>query len=72
LFVGLPHRNQGLSSAALVEVREFCRQAGIRALSVEVGPQNGPAQTVYRRTGFVEVANRQWLTLPFASATHAG
>ncbi len=70
LFVRLPYRNAGLSSQALAAMRDFCQQAGIRAVSVEVGPDNGPAQTVYRRTGFVEVPGRQWLTLPLAAATH--
>jgi ribosomal protein S18 acetylase RimI-like enzyme len=70
LFVRLSYRNLGLGSGALATIREFCQQVGIRAVSVEVGPNNGPAQAVYRRTGFLEVADRQWLTLPLASATH--
>lgn len=70
LFIRIDYRNQGLSSIALTELRAFCQQAGIRALSVEVGPDNGPAQRVYRRTGFIDVPNRQWLSLSLAPATH--
>jgi ribosomal protein S18 acetylase RimI-like enzyme len=70
LFIRIDYRNQGLSSTALSELRAFCQQAGIRALWVEVGPENGPAQRVYRRTGFIDVPNRQWLSLSLAPATH--
>ncbi|WP_040585723.1 GNAT family N-acetyltransferase [Spirosoma luteum] len=70
LFVRIDYRNRGLSSQSLAELRAYCQQAGIRSLSVEVGPANGPAQRVYRRTGFVDVPNRQWLSLPLATATH--
>jgi GNAT superfamily N-acetyltransferase len=66
-----PHwRNKSLSTGALIEVRNFCERAGIRALTVEVGHDNGPAQTVYRRVGFAEVADRQLLVLALASPTH--
>lgn len=70
LFVRAAFRNAGLSTAALTEVRTFCHQLGIRALTVEVGSDNAPAQTVYRRTGFVET-DRQLLTLQLADPTHA-
>ena len=70
LFVRIAYRNRGLSFQSLTEIRSYCQQNGIRSLSVEVGPANGPAQRVYRRIGFVDVPNRQWLSLPLASATH--
>src|ERR1035438_7054850 len=56
LYVKPDWRNKGLSTAALVEVRKFCEVAGIRALTVEVGHKTRPAQTVYRRVVFGEVA----------------
>jgi GNAT superfamily N-acetyltransferase len=70
LYVKSGWRNQGLSSGALVEVRNFCERVGIRALTVEVGHENGPAQTVYRRAGFAEAPNRQLLALALAAPTH--
>jgi GNAT superfamily N-acetyltransferase len=71
LYVKSGWRNKGLSSGALAEVRSFCERVGIRALTVEVGHDNGPAQTVYRRAGFAEAANRQLLALALAAPTHA-
>ena len=70
LYVMPAWRNKGLSRAALLEVRRFCEAAGIRAITVEVGHNNGPAQHVYRRVGFTEPADRQLLTLPLAAPTH--
>ena len=70
LYVKSGWRNKGLSSSALIEVRNFCEALGIRALTVEVGYDNGPAQTVYRRVGFVEAPNRQLLALALSAPTH--
>jgi len=70
LYVKPEWRNRGLSTGALTEVRNFCEQAGIRALTVEVGHNNGPAQKVYRRVGFAEAVDRQLLALPLAPPTH--
>jgi len=70
LYVRPDWRNKGLSTAALIEVRDFCETAGIRALTVEAGYQNGPAQTVYRRIGFAEASDRQLLVLALAAPTH--
>jgi GNAT superfamily N-acetyltransferase len=67
LYVKPDWRNKGLSTSALVEVRNFCEQLGIRALTVEVSHSNGPAQTVYRRVGFAEAADRQLLALALAA-----
>jgi len=70
LYVQPDWRNKGLSTGALVEIRSFCEGLGIRALTVEVGHNNGPAQTVYRRVGFAEAADRQLLALALAAPTH--
>ncbi len=70
LYVMPPWRNRGLSTAALLEVRNFCEAAGFRALTVEVSYNNAPAQTAYRRVGFIEAADRQILALALAAPTH--
>ena len=70
LFVRRDFRNRGLSSRALRELREHCRDQGIRAITVEVAPDNAAAQRVYRRLGLVEVPGRQLLALPLAPPTH--
>jgi GNAT superfamily N-acetyltransferase len=70
LYVKSGWRNKGISSGALAEVRNFCEGVGVRALTVEVGHDNGPAQTVYRRADFAEAANRQLLALALAAPTH--
>jgi GNAT superfamily N-acetyltransferase len=70
LFVVPKNRNKGLSTAALIEVRDFCKISGIRAITVEVGSSNGPAQVVYRRVGLIEPPDRQLLALALAQPTH--
>jgi ribosomal protein S18 acetylase RimI-like enzyme len=67
LYVKPGWRNQGLSTAALLQVRHFCENTGIRAVTVEVGHHNDPAQTVYRRAGFAEAPDRPLLV---ARPTH--
>ena len=71
LFVQAPHRRAGLGTAALTEVRDFCANRGIRALFVETGRDNVPAQALYRRVGFVDT-DRQLLALRLADPTHVG
>jgi GNAT superfamily N-acetyltransferase len=70
LYVMPAWRKQGLATAALAEVRSFCETAAIRAMTVEVGFSNVPAQTVYRRIGFIEAVDRQLLALALAAPTH--
>ncbi len=70
LYVKPAWRNQGHSKAALIELRSFCELSGIRAVTVEVGYENAPAQAVYRRAGFTELAGRQLLALALAPPTH--
>jgi GNAT superfamily N-acetyltransferase len=69
LYVRPESRNAGLGTAALAEVRLFCVGLGVRAMSVQVGRENGIAQSVYRRTGFATV-DRRLMTLELASPTH--
>jgi len=44
--------------------------SGIRAITVEVGDDNAPAQAVYRRAGFAGAAVRQVLALGLAAPPH--
>jgi GNAT superfamily N-acetyltransferase len=71
LYVKPAYRNRGLSTAALIEVRNLCESIGIRAMTVEVGHSNAPAQKVYRRVGFADAEGRQLLALGLAAPTHA-
>jgi ribosomal protein S18 acetylase RimI-like enzyme len=59
LYVVPACRNRGLSKAALSEIREFCKVAGVRAITVEVSCNNAPAQAVYRWLGLTERHDRQ-------------
>ncbi len=70
LFVVPQSRNRGLSTAALIQVRDFCKSIGVRAITVEVGHNNGHAQTVYHHLGLAEVSGRQLLALALASPAH--
>jgi len=51
-------------------VRSFCTTLEARAIYLEVGRDNTPAQAVYRQMGFVKV-DRQLMALPLADPTHA-
>ncbi len=44
---------------------------GVRAMLVETGTDNTPAQSVYCRAGFVPT-DRLHLTLPLAGPAHTG
>jgi ribosomal protein S18 acetylase RimI-like enzyme len=68
-FIRAACRRAGLGSKALAELREHGAEAGLRALFVEVGPDNAAAQLVYRRVGFTDTA-RQLLVLPLARPVH--
>ena len=70
LFVVPQSRNKGLATAALIQVRDFCKSVGIRAITVEVSHSNGSAQTVYRRLGLAEAHDRRLLALALASPAH--
>lgn len=70
LYVRPASRNKGLGVSAVMDLKEFCVQRGIRAMTVEVGHDNGPAQTVYRRAGFEASNNRQLFALELAPPTH--
>lgn len=69
-FVRAAYRRHGLGALALAEVQRTCRTLGVRALLVEVGPDNDTAQRVYRRSGFTE-SGHLLLTMPLAAPVHA-
>jgi len=69
LFVKKEFRNRGLSTSALEELREFCKNNQIRAITVEVGKDNKPALIVYKRTGFENV-DRLLLALALDDPLH--
>ncbi len=54
-FVKPSWRGRGLGTAALAHVRRECVARGMRAMRVEVGHDNAPAQAVYRRNGLAAV-----------------
>ena len=70
LFVVPSSRNRGLSTIALLQVRDFCKNIGVCAITVEVSHSNGSAQTVYRRLGLTEVPDRQLLALALTTPVH--
>ena len=53
LFVRPVSRGRGVAATLLETVVADCTARGVRALHVEVGPDNGIAQRVYARSGFV-------------------
>lgn len=64
-FISPQYRQRGLGHAALEEVKRACRRRGVRALVVEVPPENEAAMSAYRSVGF-EDSQRSLLTLSLA------
>ncbi len=71
LYVKPQARRQGLASAALSEIRDFCEATGVCAITVEVAHDNGAAQAAYRRLGLSPALDRQLLSLALAKPAHA-
>jgi ribosomal-protein-alanine N-acetyltransferase len=51
-------RGRGVGRALLAETLRQARNAGARAMFLEVGESNAPALALYRRSGFVRVGTR--------------
>jgi GNAT superfamily N-acetyltransferase len=68
-FVRADARNRGLGSVALSTVKASCVDRGVRVLLVETGPDDHPAQRLYRRAGYVAI-DRVFLTQPLAHPLH--
>jgi ribosomal protein S18 acetylase RimI-like enzyme len=64
-------RGEGLGSAALSAVRRACEDLGLRAMRVEVGEHNVPAQAVYRGAGFELLPGHRVMQLALAPPSHA-
>jgi GNAT superfamily N-acetyltransferase len=54
LYLREPFRRQKLGKAVVVFAEDLCRKAGIKALRLEVGRENQPAQSLYLASGFKE------------------
>ena len=52
LYVAPAHRGRGLGKGALREAERCCREAGIRALHLEVRPHNAQARRLYASAGY--------------------
>ncbi|MCC6585230.1 MAG: GNAT family N-acetyltransferase [Bryobacterales bacterium] len=70
LYVRPAWRNGGLATRALGDIVELCSRTGLRGMTVEVDPTNGPAKTAYHRVGFVQLAGREVLGMTFAPPAH--
>jgi ribosomal protein S18 acetylase RimI-like enzyme len=70
LYVSPAARARGVGYALLCAVRSECAARGVRALHVEVGPENGQARRLYARAGYVD-SGHLLLSLPLASPVHA-
>ena len=70
LYVRPAWRNGGLATRALRDIVELCDRTGLRGMTVEVDPTNGPAKTAYHRVGFVPLAGREVLGMTFAPPAH--
>jgi GNAT superfamily N-acetyltransferase len=68
-YVAPPYRNRGLGHSALEEVKRACRSRGVRALLVEVDPDNAAVLSAYHSVGFVNTGHTL-LKLELAPAVH--
>jgi len=70
LYVRPGARGRGIGAALLAAVRTGCADRGVRALHVEVGPENLSARRLYERAGYAD-SGHLLLSLPLASPVHA-
>ena len=64
LYLREGFRRQKLGKAVVAFAEDLCRKAGVKALRLEVGRENLPAQSLYRATGFKEelrIPMTRWL-----------
>lgn len=64
IYVRPAFQRKGLGQAAIAFAQQKCKQAGIKALRLEVGTDNSGAQELYRREGFEKEARflfTKWL-----------
>jgi len=70
LYVQYEARRQGAGAELLGAVRAAAGERGVRALHVEVGPDNQTARRLYARAGYAE-SGHLFLSLPLAAPVHA-
>jgi ribosomal protein S18 acetylase RimI-like enzyme len=64
LYIREPFRGHHLGQAVIAFAETVCKQAGVKALRLEVGRENEAAQALYRACGFLEDARdlfTKWL-----------
>jgi ribosomal protein S18 acetylase RimI-like enzyme len=54
LYIDEKYRHQGLGRQTMEFVEQRARELGVTAIHLEVDRENGPAQGLYRRTGYVD------------------
>jgi ribosomal protein S18 acetylase RimI-like enzyme len=69
LYLRPAYRGSGVGTAALKEALALATRHGVRAVHLEVGRDNVPAQSLYWNLGFRE-SDRQLLTRRLAGALH--
>jgi len=69
LFVRPAARGRGAGAALLAAAQADAERRGVRALHVEVGPENAIARRVYSRAGYVD-SGHLFYSLPLASPVH--
>src|ERR1051326_163633 len=52
LYLREPFRRQKLGKAVVAFAEELCKKADIKAMRLEVGRENQPAQSLYKAAGF--------------------
>jgi ribosomal protein S18 acetylase RimI-like enzyme len=61
VYLREPYRRQKLGKAVVAFSEDLCKKSGIRALRLEVGRENQPAQSLYLAAGF-KVDERNLMT----------
>jgi GNAT superfamily N-acetyltransferase len=61
LFVAPEHRGRGVGVAMLRRAVEVARQAGCRAVDLEVDARHDRAEHLYEREGFCRVGRNRWV-----------
>lgn len=56
LFLQLAHRRRGAGARTLEFIAKTCREAGVRALELQVERHNLPAQRLYEKFGFRQLS----------------
>jgi GNAT superfamily N-acetyltransferase len=70
LYVRPEARGRGAGMSLLAAVRTAADARGVRALHVEVGPDNAIARRLYARAGYAD-SGHIFMSLPLAAPVHA-